>query len=130
MFIRKGFSMGDFEKRRSKRLPVDLSLKISKLFRQNNEFIKDLDAPIHVTNISKHGIGFETAAGLPVGYYFNAKINLGSADSTLYTVVQILRKENKEDGTHFYGCEFIGMAPVLNFIFDEFEDSLDLNDEE
>lgn len=112
------------EKRRHERLPVDLTLNISKLFKQNNDFIKDINAPIHVTNISKSGIGFESDAGLPIGYYFNAKIDLGGNDSSLYTVVQIVRKENR-DTTQYYGCEFIGMAPVLNYIFDNFKESLD-----
>jgi len=112
------------EKRRSERLPVDLTLNISKLFKQNNDFIKDINAPIHVTNISKVGIGFETTAGLPIGYYFNAKIELGSDDNCLYTVVQIIRKENHGD-TQFYGCEFIGLAPILNYVFDNFKDSLE-----
>lgn len=114
------------EKRRHERLPVDLTLKISKLFKQNNDFIKDINAPIHVTNISKSGIGFESDAGLPIGYYFNARINLGDTDNSLYTVLQIVRKENRND-TQYYGCEFIGMAPVLNYIFDNFKDSLNNN---
>lgn len=112
------------EKRRYKRLPVDLSLNISKLFKQNNDFITDINAPIRVVNISKAGIGFESTAGLPIGYYFNAKLDLGSTDSCLYTVIQIIRKEDKEDYT-YYGCQFIGLAPVLDFIFDEFEKSLE-----
>ena len=55
------------EKRRSKRLDVNMSLKISNLFRQDNVLIENIDAPIMVTNISKLGIGFETDAVLPVG---------------------------------------------------------------
>ena len=112
------------EKRRYKRLPVDLSLNISKLFKQNDNYITDIQAPIHVVNISKAGIGFESTAGLPIGYYFNAKLDLGSTDSCLYTVIQIIRKE-ENDGMNYYGCQFIGLAPVLHFIFDEFEQSLE-----
>ena len=62
------------EKRRSKRLDVDMSLMISNIFRQDNVMIENIDAPIRVTNISKSGIGFETQALIPIGYYFNAKI--------------------------------------------------------
>lgn len=112
------------EKRRYKRLPVDLSLNISKLFKQNNDFISDINAPIKVVNISKAGIGFESNAVLPVGYYFNAKLDLGGTDSCLYTVIQIIRKEER-DAINYYGCQFIGLAPVLDFIFDEFEKSLE-----
>lgn len=108
------------DKRRSKRLDVDMKLNISNLFKQDNVLIGNIDAPIHVVNISRNGIGFESEAILPIGYYFNAKIDLGNRDSSLYTVVQIVRTE-KIDGGIFYGCEFIGLAPVLDFIFDDFE---------
>ena len=40
---------------------------------------------------------------------------------------QIIRKENKGD-MQYYGCEFIGLAPVLNFIFDDFENNLEKAD--
>lgn len=112
------------EKRKSKRLPVDMSLKISNIFRQNNELITKIDAPINVTNISKRGIGFETQASLPIGYYFNAKINLGNNLSSLYTVVQIVRVEPYEDHM-YYGCEFIGLAPILDFVFEDFNPGWD-----
>ena len=62
------------EKRKSKRINVDMKLKISDLFKQDNIKIEDIDAPIHVTNMSKGGIGFETKAILPTGYYFNTKL--------------------------------------------------------
>ena len=56
------------EKRKSKRIDVDMTLKISDLFKQDNVKIENIGAPIKVTNISKSGIGFETNALLPVGY--------------------------------------------------------------
>jgi len=113
------------EKRRSKRLDVDLTLNISNLFKQDNVFIKNIDSPIHVENISKHGIGFTSKAVLPMGYYFNAKIRLGSENSLLYTVVKIMRTFETEDDSIFYGCEFIGLAPILDFIFDDYESSIE-----
>ena len=112
------------EKRKSKRLPVDMSLKISNIFRQNNELITKIDAPINVTNISKRGIGFETQASLPIGYYFNAKINLGNNLSSLYTVVQIVRVEAKDD-TMYYGSQFIGLSPILDIIFEDYNPGWD-----
>lgn len=112
------------DKRRSERLDVDMSLNISNLFKQDNVLIGNIDAPIHVVNISKNGIGFESEAILPIGYYFNAKINLGNKESSLYTVVQIVRTE-KHENNMYYGCEFIGLSPVLDFIFNDFEASLE-----
>ncbi|MBQ6814953.1 MAG: PilZ domain-containing protein [Lachnospiraceae bacterium] len=113
------------EKRKSKRINVDMALKISNIFRQDNVMIENIDAPIRVTNISKRGIGFETEAVLPVGYYFNAKITLGNKDSSLYTVVQIVRTETTEDSSNYYGCEFIGLSPILNFVFEDFNPGWD-----
>lgn len=112
------------EKRKSKRINVDMALNISNIFRQDNVMIENIDAPIQVTNISKRGIGFETQAVLPIGYYFNAKITLGNQDSSLFTVVQIVRSEEK-DGCLYYGCEFIGLAPILDFIFEDFNPGWD-----
>lgn len=111
------------EKRKSKRMAVDMRLEISNLFKQDNIMIKNIDAPIRVVNISKSGIGFESEALLPIGYYFNSKIELGDSENTLFTVVQIIRVEKRENSI-FYGCEFVGMAPVLGYIFEEYENSL------
>lgn len=112
------------EKRKSKRLNVEMNLKISNIFRQDNVKIENIDAPIKVTNMSKCGIGFETDAILPVGYYFNSKITLGNKDSSLYTVVQIVRMEEHEDCL-YYGCEFVGLAPILDYVFEDFNPGWD-----
>ena len=109
------------EKRRSKRFPVELELVVSKLFRQDAIDNEHMNSPIHVVDVSKLGIGFVTASDLPLNYYFNAKLELGSPENSLYCVVQIIRKNPKEDGTISYGCEFVGLAPVLSGIFDEYE---------
>ncbi|MCR5154657.1 MAG: PilZ domain-containing protein [Lachnospiraceae bacterium] len=113
------------EMRRSKRLPVHLELKVSRLFKQQE--IEQLEevADITVVDVSKHGIGFKSKSQLPIGFYFNAKLELGGEDRSLYCVVQIIRKNELEDGLTFYGCQFVGMAPVLDFIFDEYEKSVE-----
>ena len=115
------------EKRRSNRMQVELSLKISSLFMQDNIKVENIDAPINVINISKGGIGFITESILPLNYYFNATINLGDEDASLYCVVKIIRTKELADGMHLYGCEMIGLAPVLSFIFDNYEKSLSDN---
>lgn len=112
------------EKRRSKRLSAHLFLDISSLFKQDNVKVENVHAPIEVINVSKNGIGFETESVLPVGYYFNAKLQLGPSDSVLHCVVQIIRCQEVENGKKQYGCEIVGSASVLNFIFDEYEESL------
>lgn len=110
------------EKRRHKRIKADLSLNVSTLFKQNNVAISSIDSPIKVTNVSKSGIGFESKSILPVDFYFNAALRLGQEKDILYCVVKIIRCQPIDDSDLFsYGCEFVGMAPVLNYIFDEYE---------
>lgn len=112
------------EKRRSKRLPIQLELVVSKLFKQEASATVEVNEPIQVVDVSKLGIGFVTTNDLPLNYYFNARLELGSPDNSLYCVVQIIRKQPKEENLIAYGCEFIGLAPVLGSIFDEYEKTL------
>lgn len=126
------FREGDIdmeEKRREKRLPIDIKLEVTSLFHQDNAIVENIDAPIEVTDISKSGIGFRTGSILPVDYYFNARIQLGDNDSVLYTVVKILRVVKISDTEFFYGCELVGMPSVLHYMFDEYEQKLKKNGE-
>lgn len=110
------------EKRRHKRIKADLKLNVSSLFKQNNVLINNIDSPINVINVSKSGIGFEAKSILPVDFYFNAALQLGHEEDILYCVIKIIRCQPIEDSDMFaYGCEFVGMAPVLEYIFDEYE---------
>ncbi len=110
------------ERRRQKRMPVTMSLEILNLYKQDYELISDLHAPIEVLNISQTGIGFRSKSILPIGYYFNASINLGSED-TLHSVIRIIRSQPDED-TIYYGCEFIGVASILSYIFEDYDNKL------
>ncbi len=112
------------ERRRSKRMRANLTLKVSNLFKQDNISAGELSAPIHVVDVSKHGIGFESKDIIPLDYYFNAKLELGDTSNCLYCVVKIIRCIPSNDGTYLYGCEFVGMAPVLDFIFENYEQSI------
>ena len=109
------------EQRRSKRVPVSLSLEVSSLFKQDNVKVSNINAPITVHNISKNGIGFSTESTLPIGYYFNARLEFSSKDESLNCVVCIVRRGKTGDGRQFYGCEFVGMSPVLDYIFEGIE---------
>ena len=109
------------EKRKSKRLPVHLFLDISSLFKQDNVKVENVDATFEVVDVSKHGIGFISKSTLPENYYFNAKLQLGHAKSCLHCVIRILRCIPQEDGYTRYGCEFVGMASIFDYVFDEYE---------
>ncbi len=109
------------ERRREKRMPITVSLEINKLYRQDNQLVTDIQAPIEVVNISKSGLGFVTTSVLPLGYYFDANINLSGNENTLHCVIQIIRNHDTEDGKYLYGCAFVGMADILSFVFDEYD---------
>jgi hypothetical protein len=109
------------EKRRYKRYAANITLNISDLFNQEQINVGALGYPIQITDISKDGIGFHSKEQIPLDYYFNAMLDLGSGDnSILYTVVKIIRCRELEDGTYAYGCQFVGMASILNYVFDEY----------
>lgn len=108
------------EKRRAKRMPIKLSLEISDLYKQDYVHVININAPIEVLNISKTGIGFSSESTLPLGYYFNASINLGKKE-TLHCVVKIIRCQPLDDKLTMYGCEFVGMAEILSFIFEAYD---------
>lgn len=109
------------ERRRAKRMPILLSLEISNLYKQDNILVENLHAPIEIINISKAGMGFITESVLPLGFYFNANINLMNNEDTLRCVIKILRSQPVEDSKTMYGCEFVGMADILSYIFDEYD---------
>lgn len=108
------------ERRRAKRMPVSLSLDIMNLYKQDNVQVENINAPIEVVNISKSGIGFKSESVLPVGYYFNAALKINE-DDTLHCVVKIIRSQPLEGSIRMYGCEFVGMATILSYIFEEYD---------
>ena len=109
------------EHRRAKRIPIDMKLEVSSLFKQDNVKVANLSAPIEIQNVSRSGIGFSTESILPIGYYFNAKLKFAETGESLNSVVRIVRQAKSEGNIRFYGCEFVGMASVFDYIFDDIE---------
>jgi len=99
-------------RRKYKRLPIELHLEVDEVFKQDYVVIKDLNASVSVFDISRNGIGFISEASLPLGYYFRGRINLGQNDF-FYVVIQILRAHITENNSKVYGAEFVGLAPFL-----------------
>ena len=109
------------EKRRSKRIPITMHLDVSSLFKQDNVHVKNINAPIEITDISRNGIGFVAKSVLPIGFYFNSRLEFEKKNDSLNCVVQIVRRKQKDDGTTLYGCEFVGMPSIFDYIFDAIE---------
>lgn len=110
------------EKRRAKRLPVDIALRIENLYKQDYVKLDAVNETIEVTNISKTGIGFRSQTEMPLDFYFNAKITIDD-EKYFYSVVKIIRKEFDADHWYF-GCEFVGLADVLSGCIDDYEKEL------
>lgn len=108
------------EKRKYKRLPIKLTLEVSSLFNQS-EKLSIGNAEFNVFNISKSGIGFTTSSYLPLNYYFNATIEFNEIHDKLKYVVKIIRTEQMENGDYLYGCEFVGLANIYDYLFDQYE---------
>lgn len=117
---------GMIEMRREKRWPAKLELEISSLFKQDNVKVENINAPIKVVDISKAGIGFQSESVLPVGYYFNARLVLCEKDA-LNCVVRIIRQQEIENG-YIYGCEIVGTASIMDYVFNNYAASLNEGD--
>lgn len=110
------------DRRKFKRLPIELQLEVDEVFKQDNVIIKDLNASVKVFDISRSGIGFISEADLPLSYYFRGRINLGD-DDFFYVVMRIVWA-HVNDGMKLYGAEFVGLAPFLADKVDKYEKSL------
>ncbi|MDO4773092.1 MAG: PilZ domain-containing protein [Bacillota bacterium] len=110
------------EKRRQIRYPANIRLTIESLYKQDNQRIDSINEDIEIVNISRSGIGFTCAEDMPLDYYFNAKIEI-IGDKHFYTVVKLIRKDERENG-FYYGSEFVGLADVLSIFVEEYGQSL------
>jgi hypothetical protein len=115
------------DRRRYKRLPIELHLEVDEVFKQDHIIIKNLNASVSVFDISKNGIGFISDASLPLSYYFRGRINLGDNDF-FYVVIQIVRAHISENNNKVYGAEFVGLAPFLADKVDKYEKKLAKNE--
>jgi len=111
------------EKRRNNRLPVDITLTIEELYKQDHVKIDNINEEIHVVDISKGGIAFEVNDDLPLNFYFNSKIKIDNGKS-FFSVLKIIRKDKIENG-YRYGCEFVGLASVLASFIDDYEEEIE-----
>lgn len=94
------------EKRKHKRLDLDVSIELERLDEEGMTTLKYIH--VDVTDISRGGIGFKTNKKLEVGSYYNTKIQIWTKE-VVDAVIEIVRSENLEEG-YKYGGEFIGMS--------------------
>lgn len=97
------------EKRRNKRLDLDVSVQLERLDEAGITTLKYIH--VDVTDISRSGLGFTSEKELEVGTYYDTKIQIWTKE-IVDAVVEIVRRDNQADGVYKYGCVFIGMTDV------------------
>lgn len=97
------------EKRRHKRLDLDVSLQLERLDEDGVTTLKYVH--VEVTDISRSGLGFVSKQELVIGSYYDTKIQIWTKE-VVDAVIEIVRCDKQEDGIYKYGCVFIGMTDV------------------
>jgi len=94
------------EKRKHKRLDLDVTLQIERLDEEGVTTLKFVH--IDVKDLSRGGLGFTSSQCLEVGSYYDTKLQIWTKE-IIDTVIEIVRRDEK-DGEYSYGAEFIGMT--------------------
>lgn len=94
------------ERRRSKRLDLDVSVQLERLDYEGVTTLKYVR--VDVSDISKSGIGFKCGQVLEIGTYYDVKLQIWTKE-IINTVIEIVRVAEEDDCYH-YGATFIGMT--------------------
>lgn len=95
------------EKRRYKRLDIDVSVQLERLDEDGVTTLKYCH--VDVTDISRSGIGFNAKVPLDIHTYYDTKIQIWTKE-VVDAVVEIVRRTDSEEGVYHYGAVFIGMT--------------------
>lgn len=103
------------------REPVSIRLSISDLFRQDQNGIHDLDAPVILEDISRKGLSFLSECIFPAGYFFNAALEITqSSTETVFTKVKIVHVEIVDCSHYRYSCIFTDLPAYAAALIDQF----------
>ena len=97
------------EKRRDKRLDIDVEVQLERLDSENITTLKYVH--VSVLDVSKGGIGFESGVMLEDGSTYECKIQIWTKE-VLDTIIKIVRVSKTEEGLYHYGAIFVGMTDV------------------
>jgi c-di-GMP-binding flagellar brake protein YcgR len=108
------------EKRRSKRIDLNVTMKINTL--QNFEYLIPVKSEfeVEVVNISKDGIAFKSPEILLLNTCYNANVVLWTKE-TFQSLIEIVRMESNDDGNTLYGCRFVGISTSNQFKIDVYQ---------
>lgn len=94
------------ERRRHKRLDLDVTLELERLDEGNIQTLRY--AHVQVEDLSKTGIGFSSDVDLEIGSIYNSRIQIWTKE-VIETIIKIVRK-NPREGVYEYGGHFVGMT--------------------
>ena len=96
------------EKRKNKRLDINVKVEIERIDEANITTVKYMD--VEVTNISKTGLAFRMQdVEFEIGACFDAKIQIWTKE-TIDTVFKVVRMNKLDNNVYEYGCIFVGMT--------------------
>ena len=101
------------EKRRTKRLDIDVTIKLNQVKDMKVVVnVNDEDIEVKLVNISREGLAFKTFEELKLNTFYDVNIVLWTKE-TFKSVIEIVRSERYEDEEAIlYGCRFIGIRPA------------------
>lgn len=95
------------ERRRHKRLDLDVKIELEKLDEGGVTTVKYIIAD--VSDLSRSGMGFKSNYKLDVGTFYDTKIQIWTKE-VIDAVIEIVRCEEKSDKLYQYGACFVGMT--------------------
>lgn len=112
----------EHEKRRSSRMAVDVAIKLKQL--RDGDAVTDTTdmepVPVHVVNISRDGIAFQTKEELHLNALYDTTVVFDNKER-IDAVIEIVRMENSGAEETTYGCRFIGINANDQFKIDVYQ---------
>lgn len=113
-----GCNMGA-EMRKARRTDIDVTVSLNQLGVNAAERIHN-KADVHVVDISKGGIAFNSSYDFKVNSFYDTVITLANGEK-LYVVIEILRRDPCENDEYMYGCRFVGMGAEDQFKIEAYQ---------
>ena len=113
-----GWNMGA-EMRKARRTDIDVTVSLNQLGVNAADRIHN-KADVHVVDISKGGIAFNSSYDFKVNSFYDTVITLANGEK-LYVVIEILRRDPCENDEYMYGCRFVGMGAEDQFKIEAYQ---------
>lgn len=95
------------ERRKNKRMELAAKLLIKRM----DQSTEAEEVNIDVVDVSKTGVGFVCATKLTVGAVYESFLTIWTKE-VLHAFLEIIRSDEREDGSYEYGAIFIGMSEI------------------